>query len=104
VVAVEKAAAAWAEGQRLTAADATTEALSGATRSTVSTGSSTLTRREIEVATYVASGLSSKRVAEVMVIAQRTVETHLERIYAKLDVHSRAQLARRVAEGGLFDP
>jgi DNA-binding CsgD family transcriptional regulator len=95
-----------AEGHARTAIRlaATTEALSGATRSTVSTGSSTLTQREIEVATYVASGLSSKRVAEVMVIAQRTVETHLERIYAKLDVHSRAQLAMRVAEGGLFDP
>ncbi|MER6618016.1 response regulator transcription factor [Streptomyces xantholiticus] len=52
-----------------------------------------LTRREREVADLVASGLSNKEIAAGLVIAQRTVETHVGRILAKLGLTSRLQLA-----------
>ncbi len=52
-----------------------------------------LTRREQEVAQAVASGLTNKEAAEQLFISVRTVTTHLERIYAKLGITSRAELA-----------
>ena len=52
-----------------------------------------LTRREREVASLVARGLSSKVVAERLVLSVRTVENHLAHVYAKLGVSSRAELA-----------
>lgn len=52
-----------------------------------------LTATEVEVARLVASGLSNREVAGRLVVSQSTVETHLTRIYAKLGVRSRTQLA-----------
>jgi non-specific serine/threonine protein kinase len=53
-----------------------------------------LTPRERSVAELVAQGLTNRAIADQLVIAERTVETHLERIYAKLAIRSRSQLAR----------
>jgi DNA-binding NarL/FixJ family response regulator len=44
--------------------------------------------------------LANKEIAAELYLTVRTVETHLSRIYAKLHVRSRAQLARRFAEDG----
>jgi non-specific serine/threonine protein kinase len=44
--------------------------------------------------------MTSRQIAEALVVTPRTVETHLERIYAKLDIHSRAQLGVWFAEHG----
>jgi predicted ATPase/DNA-binding CsgD family transcriptional regulator len=52
-----------------------------------------LTRREQEVADLVARGLSNKEIASSLVIAQRTAETHVEHVLAKLGFTSRAQIA-----------
>ena len=52
-----------------------------------------LTRREREVAGLAARGLSSRTIADHLVVSVRTVEGHLERTYAKLGLHSRADLA-----------
>jgi non-specific serine/threonine protein kinase len=57
-----------------------------------------LTPREVEVAAHAARGLTSCEIAAWLLIGARTVDTYLERIYTKLDLHSRAQLARWVAE------
>jgi DNA-binding NarL/FixJ family response regulator len=54
-----------------------------------------LTATERRVAALVAEGLTNKEVAARLVVADRTVEGHLSRIYAKLGVRSRAELARR---------
>jgi len=54
---------------------------------------SVLTRREQEVAALVARGLTNRQVAEQLLVAQRTIETHLEHIFAKLGVQTRAELA-----------
>lgn len=52
-----------------------------------------LTERETEIAVLVAQGLSSKDVARRLVISVRTVDNHLQRVYSKLGVTSRTQLA-----------
>jgi DNA-binding CsgD family transcriptional regulator len=60
-----------------------------------------LSRRQLEVALLYASGLSSKGVAQRARIAPRTARTHLEAIYQRLGVHSRAELATVLAQHGL---
>jgi DNA-binding NarL/FixJ family response regulator len=51
-----------------------------------------LTPREYEVASLAASGLSSKLIAERLVVSPRTVENHLQSAYRKLGVHTRVEL------------
>ncbi|MDL4774615.1 ATP-binding protein [Actinomadura xylanilytica] len=54
-----------------------------------------LTRRERQVAELVAEGLSNREIAERLIIAKRTVDSHVEHILAKLGVSSRTQVATR---------
>jgi predicted ATPase/DNA-binding CsgD family transcriptional regulator len=56
-----------------------------------------LTRREREVATLVAEGLTNQRIAGRLLIGRRTANTHIEHILTKLDFTSRAQIAAWVA-------
>ncbi|MFC3453037.1 ATP-binding protein [Amycolatopsis speibonae] len=56
-----------------------------------------LTRRESEIARLVAAGLSNREIAARLVIARRTVETHLQHISHKLDLTNRTRLAVWVA-------
>jgi DNA-binding NarL/FixJ family response regulator len=58
-----------------------------------------LTPTEQRIAQLVAEGRSNKEVAAAMFVTAKTVETNLSRIYAKLGIHSRTELARRLAEG-----
>lgn len=53
----------------------------------------TLTARETQVARMLAEGLTNRQIAQKLVIAQRTVETHIEHIFTKLGVNSRTQVA-----------
>jgi len=64
---------------------------------------SPLSPRQLEVADLVAAGLSNRQIGERLVVTERTVETHLERIFARLEIQSRAQLARWVTEQELLD-
>ncbi|MFB2583869.1 helix-turn-helix domain-containing protein [Herbiconiux liukaitaii] len=57
----------------------------------------TLSRREREIADGAASGRSNREIAEELVLSVRTVETHLQRIYQKLGVRSRSELADALA-------
>ncbi|MEW9529715.1 AAA family ATPase [Microbispora sp. NPDC049125] len=52
-----------------------------------------LSRRELEVARLVAEGLTNQQVAERLFLSVRTIETHLSRIFAKLEVTSRVGVA-----------
>jgi len=52
-----------------------------------------VTRRERQIAEQVAQGRTNKEIAEALVIAQRTVEGHVQNILTKLDFSSRAQIA-----------
>ena len=51
-----------------------------------------LTRRELEIAAMVASGLSNREIAARLFISKRTVDAHVEHIYGKLEISSRVQL------------
>ncbi|MDL4774617.1 ATP-binding protein [Actinomadura xylanilytica] len=52
-----------------------------------------LTVRERQVAALVAEGLSNREIAERLIIAKRTVDSHVEHILAKLGFNSRTQIA-----------
>jgi DNA-binding CsgD family transcriptional regulator len=58
-----------------------------------------LTPTERRVAELLVEGHSSKEVAAALFVTPKTVETYTFRAYAKLGVHSRAALARRLVEG-----
>jgi DNA-binding CsgD family transcriptional regulator len=64
------------------------------------TGPPPLTARERQVAELVSQGLTNREVAERLELSQKTVETHVTRIFSKLDVRSRVALARRLAGPG----
>lgn len=52
-----------------------------------------LTPRELEVATLISRGHTNRRIAEALVIAERTAETHARNIREKLGLTTRAQIA-----------
>ncbi len=52
-----------------------------------------LTRRESEITQLIATGLTNRQIAERLVIAQRTVDTHVGHILAKLGCSNRSQAA-----------
>jgi predicted ATPase/DNA-binding SARP family transcriptional activator/DNA-binding CsgD family transcriptional regulator len=59
-----------------------------------------LTRREEEVATLVARGLTNRQVASELSISEHTAATHVRRILKKSGLHSRSQLSSWVTEQG----
>jgi DNA-binding CsgD family transcriptional regulator len=61
-------------------------------------GAGGLTGREWEVAQLAAERLTAQEIGERLFISRRTVESHLARVYAKLGVTSKSELARRLAE------
>jgi predicted ATPase/DNA-binding CsgD family transcriptional regulator len=62
------------------------------------TGADGLTGRERQIAALVASGLSNREIAGRLVISQRTVDAHVNHIFAKLSVSSRVHLTRRLSD------
>jgi DNA-binding CsgD family transcriptional regulator len=59
-----------------------------------------LSPRETEIVRLVARGLPTKAIANVLDVSLWTVSTHLRRVFAKLQVNSRAEMvARALAEG-----
>jgi DNA-binding NarL/FixJ family response regulator len=63
-----------------------------------------LTEREREIAALVAAGNSNAAIAGELVISERTVETHVTNILAKLSFSSRSQIAAWAAERGIAKP
>ena len=57
-----------------------------------------LTAREREIAVLVAQGRSSKDIAAALVLSVRTVDNHLQRIFGKLGISSRAEVAAALGE------
>jgi DNA-binding CsgD family transcriptional regulator len=66
--------------------------------STSRTPGDSLTRSERRVAELVVTGLTSAEVAAQLCISAKAIEASLSRIYRKLDIHSRAELRRFMAE------
>jgi DNA-binding CsgD family transcriptional regulator len=59
-----------------------------------------LTRREREIASLAAEGIASKQIGERLFLSARTVDNHLQRVYTKLGVSSRAELADALKRRG----
>jgi DNA-binding CsgD family transcriptional regulator len=64
--------------------------------STPASDVATLTTRELEIARLAAEGLSNQEIASRLYLSRRTVESHLSRIFAKLDVHTRTAMVNRL--------
>lgn len=61
-----------------------------------------LSPREREIAALVAQGLPTKAIGVALGISSWTVATHLRRIYARLEVRSRAAMVARLLDEGLI--
>ena len=59
-----------------------------------------LTPAERRVAELVAEGRTNREAASLLVLSEHTIDSHLRRVYRKLGVRSRAELARRFATQG----
>ncbi|HEY9367472.1 response regulator transcription factor [Streptomyces sp.] len=63
-----------------------------------------LTFRESEVLTLIGQGLSNAEIAVRLTITDHTVKTHINRVFAKLDLRDRAQAVIAAYELGLAGP
>jgi DNA-binding NarL/FixJ family response regulator len=63
-----------------------------------------LTRKEVEVAILVAQGKTNKEIASRLFNSERTIDNHVQHIYNKLNIDSRAELALWVQARGLLTP
>jgi DNA-binding NarL/FixJ family response regulator len=63
-----------------------------------------LTERESEIVKLIAEGHTSRRIADLLVISERTVERHRENILEKLDMRDRVELTRYAVRRGLIEP
>jgi len=70
-------------------------------RSTAATRAG-MTRRELEVLSLVAEGLSNRQIAERLVVSEHTVHRHLANIYVRLGVSSRAAAVALASERDLL--
>lgn len=59
--------------------------------------STELTTQELEVALVVARGATNREAAAELFLSPKTIEAHLSRIYVKLNVRSRTELAAQLA-------
>jgi non-specific serine/threonine protein kinase len=92
---------AWERGRAMSSAHLlalTRQAPARAGSGKVAGSAGGLSKRELEVARLVASGMTSRAIAERLFLSERTVESHLEHILTKLGFSSRTQVAGWVAE------
>jgi DNA-binding CsgD family transcriptional regulator len=61
-----------------------------------------LAQRELEIARLVAAGLNNAEIATCLGISRNTVKGALKRVFRKLDVDSRAEMAARLAAAGML--
>ncbi len=61
-----------------------------------------LTKRETEVLTLVAQGLTAAEAADLLFLSSRTVSYHLANVYQKLDVSNRVKALRAAVRLGLL--
>jgi DNA-binding CsgD family transcriptional regulator len=87
--------AAWAEGAALSTSEAIAYAQRGrGERKRPSSGWASLTPTELDVVRLVSEGLGNKDIAARLFVSPRTVQSHLTRVYTKVGLSSRVQLAQ----------
>ncbi len=90
---VDRLEAEWSAGEAQQMYQALAKASTAGRRGKRPTsGLEALTPAELEVAGLAAFGLTNEAIAKQLVVSRRTVETHLQRAYAKLGIKSRAEL------------
>ncbi|MEZ4867380.1 MAG: response regulator transcription factor [Caldilineaceae bacterium] len=63
-----------------------------------------LTRRELDVVRTLMLGCSNKEIARRLIISERTVQTHLSNIFAKMQVTSRTEVVLLAINNGWLPP
>jgi DNA-binding NarL/FixJ family response regulator len=86
-------------GQVLLAPEAAVAMLSGP--GPVTDAVAALTERELEVLRLVAAGCSNREIARALVVAEKTVKTHVSNVLMKLGVQDRTQAALYAVRHGL---
>jgi predicted ATPase/DNA-binding CsgD family transcriptional regulator len=99
-------AVAWAAGRSLSIVDAVSEALSELPDTSQADRVRTpppcgITPRELEVLRLLREGLTNREIGARLFISPRTAQTHVQHVYAKLGVESRAEAAAYAVEHGL---
>jgi LuxR family maltose regulon positive regulatory protein len=61
-----------------------------------------LSQRELQVLELIATGMTNREIAAELCIAVGTVKGHTNKIYGKLDVHTRTRAVARARELGLL--
>jgi len=61
-----------------------------------------ITKRELEILTLIAEGLSNREIAERIFVSENTVKTHSSRLFEKLNARRRTQAVQLGKELGLI--
>jgi LuxR family maltose regulon positive regulatory protein len=61
-----------------------------------------LSDRELAVLRFLPTNLSAAEIGSELFLSVHTVKTHMRKLYAKLDVHTRAEAVQRGRELGLL--
>jgi DNA-binding NarL/FixJ family response regulator len=61
------------------------------------TGRDALTATELRVAHLAIEGMTNRQIAETLFVTKKTIESHLDRVFHKLDVHARGDLQQALA-------
>ena len=77
-------------------------AVAGHRRQRQETPPGALTRRQVEVLRLVAAGRTNREIAEALVISPRTAEHHVQDVYARIGVSTRAGAALYAMEHRLL--
>jgi LuxR family transcriptional regulator, maltose regulon positive regulatory protein len=101
VEAREQAARAESDLRRL-GADVESVRAAGVAPPEPKLGGGRLTRREREVLSLIAEGLSNREIAAALVLSEHTVHRHVANVLAKLDCPTRAAAVARAKSAGLI--
>jgi DNA-binding CsgD family transcriptional regulator len=64
------------------------------------TGRDALTATELRVANLATEGMTNRQIAETLFVTKKTVESHLDRVFRKLDIHARGELQQALSATG----